>query len=276
MDVRPADERDFEGIAEVRLSNGAAHDDSGVSAEYCRHLVEHERLWVAVESGRVLGYGGAVKVGDARLLSDLFVHAAAHGRGVGGAVLAEVLRGADHMFTFATDAPAAVPLYMRAGMVPLHPVITVEGDAQRVAGAVDHRYLRVIDIDVADAVAFERDVTAIDRRHTYEYWSRRSRSRAIAVTDGGETRAVGAMRIGEGWVRIEHLAVAAHAAVAPAIAAVAADAGSVSLTLTMRGDLEPARLLVELGYRVTDLAQYMASSPSLLPERVAVLHSGFG
>ena len=161
VDVRPADERDFEGIAEVRLSNGAAHDDSGVSAEYCRHLVEHERLWEAVESGRVLGYGGGVQVGDARLLSDLFVHAAGHGRGVGRAVLAEVLRGADHMFTFATDAPAAVPLYMRAGMVPLHPVITVEGDAQRVAGAVDHRHLRVIDIDVADAVAFERDVTAL-------------------------------------------------------------------------------------------------------------------
>jgi hypothetical protein len=86
------------------------------------------------------------------------------------------------------------------------------------------------------------------------------------------------MRQGEGFARIEHLAVdgdPASAAVT-AVAAVAAACGSDALHLSVHGHLPLARHLVESGCAVVDSAVFMATAPSLVAPQIAVVHSGFG
>jgi GNAT superfamily N-acetyltransferase len=278
MDVRKAGEHDIEGIAVARLSNGAAHDDSGASADYCRHLIANEHLWVAVEGERVLGFGGAVDVGRARLLSDLFVHSDSHGRGVGRALLTEVLRGAEHRFTFATHDPAALPLYMRAGMVPYHMVLALEGPATALSGA--DRGLRVREVAPEEAARWELDATGVDRANTYRYWADRDRSITVAVGEG-EPVAVAAVRTGPDWARIEHLAMPPSGSLMvdvelACVAAIALHLSRRAVQVSVHGNGRLARQLVESGYAVVDTSVFMATGNDLLSDAVIVLHSGFG
>ena len=282
MDVRRAVEGDIEGIAAVRRSNGTAHDDSGASADYCRHLMANEHLWVAVEAGCVLGFGGAVEVGRARLLSDLFVHVDAHGRGIGRALLTEVLHGAAHRFTFATHDPAALPLYMRAGMLPRHPVLALEVPAAALARTA--RGLGVREVGPAAAAGWELAATGVDRTNTYRYWACRDRSSIVAIGDI-EPLAVAAVRTGPDWVRIEHLAMlslepstdesGSLAAGLSAIAAVAEYAARPTVHVSVHGNVPLARQLMESGCSVLDTSVFMSTESDLLSDAVVVLHSGF-
>lgn len=284
MEVRRAVIDDATGIAEARLSNGSAHDDSGASAQYCAHLIEHQHLWVAVDDGRVLGFGGGVDVGGARLLSDLFVHAEHHGRGVGTALLTEVLRGAAQSFTFATHDPAAAPMYERAGMRRRCEVLTMEVAARALSAEAGPGGLRVGTVNEAVASALETESTGVDRGPTYAYWARRSRSHTLAIDDGNDGPiAVCAVRSGGRWARIEHLAITrpdhridVDAGLELAVlAAVAQQLGCAELHVSVFDTRPVAALLRRSGAEVVDTALFMSTSVDVLHDRVMVIHSGF-
>lgn len=275
---------DTAGIAAARLSNGPAHDDSGASADYCRHLIEHEHLWVAVDGDRVLGFAGGVDVGAARLLSDLFVHADEHGRGVGKALLSEVLHGAAHMFTFATHDPAAAPMYERAGMTRRCEVLTLEIPRSLLDPRNSTARLEVRSVDPDRAARLEAESTGVDRTGTYRYWAGRSHSHTLAISDPEGVVAVGAVRVGVHSTRIEHLSftsgvsrgMSAGEFEFAVLAAVSGHLPGDELQVSVLEERPVAALLQRDGAVVTDTAVYMSTTSDLLSEHVMVVHSGFG
>lgn len=268
MRIVRASEAHLAGIAAARLSNGPAHDDSGADAGYCRHLLADGHLVVAVEDDRVLGFGGAIDVGEARLLSDLYVHADAHGRGIGTALLDAVLAGAHERFTFASDDPAALPIYARAGMRSWWPLLSMRGTVRSlpVDGAVAY------DLDIAHAAQFEQRLTGLDRSATFRYWAGRSASRTVGVDIGGLV-AVASVRMADRTARIEHL-VADDRPAAAAVRAVAELVGRDDVHVYVPGSQQLSVALIRAGFVIDGMQVHMSTAAGVVPGALQVVHPG--
>lgn len=131
------------GVLTVR---GATDDDDGAVAQiahlgdadtppsYLAFVRSAGRLLVAERDGRVLGFGGMVPVGDGEtavaMVTDLFVHPQARGRGIGTLLLDHLLRRHPRRMTCSSSHPAALPAYVRVGMEPRGRVRYWRGRAQ--------------------------------------------------------------------------------------------------------------------------------------------------
>lgn len=271
VEVRAANEGDLAGIAAARLSNGPAHDDSGANPDYCRHLIRSGHLVVAADQGAVLGFGGAVDVGSARLLSDLYVRADAHGRGIGSALLEAVLDGASSRYTFASNDPATIPLYTRAGMLCRWPLLTLEG----LAAALPAGVTSVERCEARSAAAIERDITGVDRTADHVYWSGRPSSQALVVRSAERLVAAGSVRTHADGCRIEHL-VARSGTELDAFSAVVAAAGATRVQAYVPGCHPLAASLLAHGFRVVDTGLHMSTEPGAVSAAACVLHPGLG
>lgn len=277
IETRRATAADVDGIAAVRLSNGPAHADSGANPAYCRHLIDNEHLWVAVDvSGDAVGFAGAVDTGEARLLSDLFVRADAHGRGVGSGLLRAVLDGADERYTFASTDPAALPLYTRAGMRTRWTLLEMSGPAPLVGstGAPDVEVRRV---DAIAAAAAELEMTGVDRSSAHRYWASRNGATALVVTgpEGVVGVAVVAEEASGAGLRIDHLVSADH--MAPAVmAAVVGEWAPDRVHAYVPGSTEFAAWLLAHRFVVDDISLHMATAGIGVHPLLAVVHPGLG
>jgi len=225
---------------------------------------------VAIDEGRVLGFGGAVDVGGARLLSDLYVHREAHRRGVGRQLLAAVLHGAEARYTFASNDPAALPLYARAGMLARWPLLSMRGAAAALPdGAV------AAEVSVEEAAAHELLLTGQDRSSTYRYWAGRVPSRTVEVVRGGRRVAVAAVHVGEGGTRVEHLVCEPVDAVV-ALGAVAALFQSAHVHVYAPGCQWMSVALMERGFVIDDTQVFMASAAEVVHPLLQVVHPGLG
>ena len=271
MDVRPATEADGPGIGAVRDAIGGQHDDSGSDAGYRAHLLAHGRLYVAVRGGEVVGFGASRDIASHRLLSDLFVHPDLHGGGVGGALLAAVLEGADDRFTFSSTDPRALPLYARAGMRPRWPLLYLRGPTPDLgeAGGVD-----VEIVGPVEAAAAEAAITGDDRVVEHRYWAARDGASAAVVSAAG--RAVGAVssiRKGD-ECRIEHLALLEDVDAGAVVAAVARRSGAPVLRAFVPGPQPLLGWLLDRRFVIDDMDLFMSSDPAAVPARLAVVHPG--
>jgi len=271
VDVRPATEDDGAGIAAVRDAIGGQHDDSGSDAGYRAHLLEHGRLFVAVRGGEVAGFGASRDIGGHRLLSDLFVRPDLHGSGVGGALLAAVLDGADLRFTFSSTDPRALPLYARAGMRALWPLLYLRGAAPATGQGAP------VDVDAAPAdevAAVEQGITGVDRLIEHRYWAARRGATAAIVSVSG--RAVGAasfVRRGD-ECRVEHLAVEDGVDAGAVVAAIVERSGAPVLRAFVPGPQPLLAWLLDRRFVIDDLDTFMATDAAAVPDRLAVVHPG--
>jgi GNAT superfamily N-acetyltransferase len=270
LEVRRANESHIAGIAAARLSNGPAHDDSGANADYCRYLIADGHLFVAVDGGDVLGFGGAIDIGAARLLSDLYVHREAHGRGVGSALLAAVMGDSTQRLTFASNDPAALPLYARAGMVAWWPLLAVSGTRSSLRPALG---CDAFDVSVHQAAEYELVATHLDRSATYRYWAGRSSARTLAVERDGRRIAVAAVLVDSLHVRIEHL-LAHDADALDALAAITHLLGVESVELYVPGCRAFAAKLFEHRFVIDDTSVFMGSTIDLVAPMLQVVHPG--
>ena len=271
MDVRPATEADGAGIGAVRDAIGGQHDDSGSDAGYRAHLLGHGRLFVAVRDGEVVGFGGARDIGGHRLLSDLFVHPDLHGSGVGGAVLAAVLDGADLRFTFSSSDPRALPLYARAGMRPLWPLLYLRGPAP----AVEHG--PVIDVDgvgADEAATVEERITGVDRSIEHRYWAARTDATAAVVSVSGRPVGAASYVRRDEECRIEHLALEDGVDAGAVVAAITRRSGAPVLRAFVPGPQALLEWLLDRRFVIDDLDTFMATEPSAVPDQLAVVHPG--
>lgn len=276
-EVRAATLDDVGGIAVVRLSNGPAHADSGANPDYCRHLIEHEHLWVALDDGgAVVGFAGAVDTGGARLLSDLFVHADAHGRGVGSGLLGAVLEGAARRYTFATTDPAALPLYMRAGMRTRWTLLEMSGPATAF-DTVSTAGLTVERANVDSATSAERELTGLDRSSAHGYWASRPGAETVVVTSATGLVGVAALaRKGYGGaIRIDHVATVG-VPVPAVLAAVVHAVGARSVHAYVPGSTECAAWLLAHRFVVDDISLHMATDDAEIDPALVIVHPGLG
>src|SRR5436190_17343305 len=94
MIVRPATLDDFRGIREVSIAAGQPTVESGADADYVKLLLATANVAVATDQTDGMIAWGATRDGQlGSLLSDLFVHPAHHGKGVGQAMLRELWPG---------------------------------------------------------------------------------------------------------------------------------------------------------------------------------------
>lgn len=274
MEIRDATIADVGGIARVRLAiDREAHDDSGADAGYCRHLIDTGRLLVGVVQATVVGFAGAIDVGDRRLLADLFIDPAVQGSGVGRALLTEIFTGVDDRFTFSSSDPRALPIYARAGMLPHWPLLYMQGE--RLALPAPHG-VEVGPISPDDAAAVERTLLGVDRSAEYLYWAARAGSTTVQVRRGTEVVGVAAVRTRGDIARVEHL-VTAEADDLDVFAAIVRQSSSAERVLAyVPGPRRLTRLLLDSGFQVIDADTYMATEQRIVPDQLMVVHPGLG
>ncbi len=132
------------------------------------HILRTGTSVVAETDGRVLGYGSSWARGEDWFLASLFVDPAAHGRGLGSALLDAVWTPASRRRTM-TDAiqPISNALYGGRGLVPATPLLTFQGRPQ-----IDEPLLErgAADLGRIDELAY-----GFDREVDHLHWSRHAR-----------------------------------------------------------------------------------------------------
>lgn len=265
--IRPAAASDIPAIRLIL----AAHDeddpasDPDIVGPYLHHLIARHRALVAVDGRLVVGYGATVETAVSTHLADLFVHPDRLGQGIGRPLLEALLDGAPRRSTFASRDPRALPVYVRAAMLPLWINLYLAGDASA---------LPPVDPDlVVDAVRpahmaeIERRWTGFDRRVDHTFWASRPDADAFQVADRDGPVALGHARAmsGSRARSLGRLVIRPDAdAVTPIIAALRRAGRDGAVVTTVPGPNPAVRVLLEHGFRIEDHDQAMASTADLI------------
>jgi GNAT superfamily N-acetyltransferase len=269
FDIRvPADD-DLPAIREILAAHG--NDGAIVIADvvgpYLQHLIARGGARVAIEDGMVVGFGATIDTGRAVHLADLFVRADHLGQGIGRPLLAAVFGDAQRRTTFASDDPRALPIYVRAGMLPRWASLYVEGPADRLPAAPATLSMR--EATAAELAAVERSWTGSDRSDDWRHWTTQPDADSFTVLDGDEVVAIATARVRQASpVRVlNRLVVHPDLGVdpVPVTLAAIARAGRGGLVMScIQGPSPVLRPLLDLGFRIADRDQFMASEPDLV------------
>jgi GNAT superfamily N-acetyltransferase len=280
--VRTAGEADLAAIAAVTIATGQHDDWGGANPAYVRHLLGHGRLVVAELRGQVAGFGAVQQLGagpDAvSMLCDLFVEPAAHGRGCGRAMLADLWSDARNKMTFSSLHAHALPLYTSFGLDAWWPLLYMHGDTRQLPSLNEWTLESV----TAGAVAgYERAWTGTARAAEHEAWSARPGGESILVSRrDGEVIAAAAV-INRGPDRgIVHLALSptvddgtAAGAVLQTLAQLAGPAAQIA-GVCLPAPHPAVRPLLAAGWQSDEFDLFMATAPDLLDPRRAVPSPG--
>jgi GNAT superfamily N-acetyltransferase len=283
--VRAADERDLPAIAAITLATNQHDEWAGGNPAYVRHLMNHGRVVVAEVAGQVTGFGATQRIGTGSeavtVLCDLFVDPAAHGHGVGRAMLTELWSTAGRKQTFSSRHAHALPLYTSFGVDAWWPLLYLEGDPGRLAVPTGWR---VEAVSAEQAARFEQEVSGTDRTADYEAWAARPGAESVQVSSGAEVIATGTVLCSGPEAGIMRLAIrpvrddgTAAAAVLTGLAGLTGVAGLTGLagltgpaSVCLPAPHPAVRALLAAGWRVTDFDLFMASEPGMLDPRRAV------
>jgi GNAT superfamily N-acetyltransferase len=269
FEIREAAESDVPAIRAIL----AAHGNDGeivvadVVGPYLLHLIVRGGARVAVEDSEVVGFGATIDAGRSVHLADLFIRPDRIGRGIGKPLLAAAYGDASRRTTFASDDPRALPIYVRAGMLPLWASLYLEGPADRLPAPP--RSLRTEPATPDVLAATEGAWTGADRLSDHRFWSSQPDADTFMVIDGEDVVAIGSGRARQASpVRVlDRLVVHPDAAVDPVPATFAALAraarGGVILAC-IQGPSPVLRPLLDLGFRIADRDQFMSSEPDLV------------
>jgi GNAT superfamily N-acetyltransferase len=271
--VRLATAADLEGIARVLAANGEALDQPGVVGyPYLEFLLERGRVEVANVDGVVVGFGSVIRVGEASMVTDLFVDPGHHGQGIGTALLSATLGDAQLRLTFSSADPRALPAYARAGMQPTWPSHYVRAEPAAVARLAADTALVAEVATVDETAEAGRALTGIDRRADFAFYAAQPDAAGFVIRDRGAVAGVAwAHRDDEGHGRaLAHASIAAGAdAARVAAAAFRAAARDDSVWGCVPGPHPALAQLLEAGAGIVDRDTYCTSDPGWLdPERI--------
>ena len=244
----------------------------GPGVHYLDHMLQRGDMWVAERGGAITGYGAAIRLGDARMLADLFVDPAHHDRGLGSALLEAALGDHQPRLTCSSSDPRALSLYVRAGLRPWWPNLYLEAPA----GASDRLPLApdvtIHPAGLDETAALSQSFTGIDRRADYAHYRSMPGGAGFVVRQDGLPAAVGWGRPGATSGRTLH-----HAVIAPTADPIQAALGAIR-AVTPAGEPfhgcvpgpHPALpILLDAGYRIVDRDTVCASDPGWLdPVRI--------
>jgi hypothetical protein len=228
--------------------------------------------------GVVVGWGASIEVGGPhrRFITDLFIDPVQQSKGVGRAVLAPLVDGADERFTFSSGDARALGGYIRAGMRPWWPVLymTVPGAALREVGEdANGGRITAERADVAETARWSETWTGMDRRADFEYDARLPDAAGWLIRERGEAAAIAwsrRRRDGSGRTLVHATMAPSAGPLAVTLAALRAAAdGSGSLSYTIPGPHPAVSWLLDRGARIVDRDTYCATDPALLdPARI--------
>jgi hypothetical protein len=234
------------------------------------------RVVVAELAGSVVGFGAVEQIGagpDAvTMLCDLFVDPAAHGRGLGRAMLADLWASAGRRMTFSSLHSHAVPLYTSFGLDAWWPLLYLHGPT---AALPIINEWAVESVAPGVAARYEGRWTGADRLADLQAWTAGSGGESVLVSRDDEVIAAGAV-INAGPDRgITHLAVSpatddgqAAGVVLMTLAQLGGHAGHARVCLPAP---HPAvRALLAAGWRSDEFDLFMATEPELINPRRAV------
>ena len=267
--MREATEDDLPAIREILAEHGTEGPIlvADVVGPYLRHLLGHGRARVAVEGDLVVGFGATIDAGQAVHLADLFVRADRLGQGIGRPLLAEAFGDAEQRTTFASDDPRALPIYVRAGMRPWWASLYVEGPAARLPAPPSGLTIR--DAGPEELAGIEESWRGHGRLAGWQHWAAQPAADLFDVLDGTEIVGIGDARARQASpVRVlDRFVVHPDAGVdpVPVTLAALARAGRDGIAVAaIQGPSPVLRPLLDLGFRITDRDQFLASDPGLV------------
>lgn len=271
VEVRPATLDDLPGIEAVAIATDQSAQGTAADPRYDGHLLTHGRLVVATEADEVAGYAATVDVGGVDQLCDLFVLPERHGEGIGRRLLDQVWSGAPDRSTFSSQHASALPLYIRAGMRPLWPLVYVRGEVSSLP--TDERALVVHVVSAAEAAETEEGLGGGPRRPEYEYWAVRPDARLLVVRDGSEVIGVGATGGQGADQEVSHVRCKRPTEAMEVLTAILQQlAGPVLVAVPGPNLALPT--LVDSGWRIIDVDYYMATSDGLVDPSLVFPHAG--
>ena len=249
----------------------AAHGNDGpvvtvdVVGPYVRHLIDRHRALVTVEDERVVAFGAVADAGVAHHLADLFVAPDRLGRGIGRPLLAALFGDAPRRTTFASGDPRALPLYVRAGMVPLWPLIGLRGAADSVPEPEPG--IEVVGAEAGELSALEAAWSGHGRPIDHAYWGAAADSDPFLVLEWGRPVALGYARARQSApVRVVARLVVRQDAdpVGPALAAIRCAGGGGLVDVGVPGPSPVLPVLLRAGFRIDERDTFMASDATLV------------
>ena len=271
MNLRPARPEDVPAIAAVMTSVGEPMEWPGLPGwPYLEHLVSRARVTVAEVDGAIVGYGGSIGVrsDDVRFVTDLYVQPSWHGRGVGQALLADILSGTREALTFSSANPHALPVYVRQGMRPWWPVLYLAG----MLGPILPERIEVVASSVEETARLSTLWSGVDRTADFRHYAALPEAAGFVILDEGNAAAIcWAGRDHEDPGRFVY-----HATIGPdadpartALAVWAAASGGGRLLAAVPGPHPALATLLEAGARIEDRDTFCATDPGLLdPARI--------
>jgi GNAT superfamily N-acetyltransferase len=274
--VRAADESDMTTIGSIAVATGQHDDDGGGNPAYVRHLMDHGRVVVAELDGKVAGFGAAQPTGTGpatvSMLCDLFVDPAAHGRGCGRAMLADLWADPQPRMTFSSLHANALPLYTSFGLDAWWPLLYLHGETGRLPAI---REWSAEPVTAGLVASYELAWTGAERLSDHQYWAARPGGQCLLVSRDAEVIAVGTVISSGEYRGIVHLAMSPAADDATAAEAVPLTLAELSgpgheLAHVCLPAPHPAvRALLAAGWQFGEFDLFMATDPGLLdPRRV--------
>jgi GNAT superfamily N-acetyltransferase len=275
MNVRPADAADLPAIASILEANDEPVSWPDVPRPpYVEHLLTRPglRLVVGELDGTVAGVAGSIEVGSParRFLTDLYVDPGRQSRGLGSAMLREVMAVADERMTFSSRDPRALSAYIRSGMRPWWPLLYLEGEAARL-GAHD-RGVEERPADEDESARLSKAWTGIDRSVDFAFYARLPEAAGFVISIDGRDAATGWARreLAEPGRWLDHASMAPGAdPIRAAFAILRAAAAGERIGAAVPGPHPAVARLLEAGMRIDDTDTFCATDPGLLdPERL--------
>jgi GNAT superfamily N-acetyltransferase len=277
VSVRPAAERDLAAIAGIAVATGQHDEEGGGNPAYVRHLMEHGRVVVAELGGKVTGFGAVRQIGTGpaavSMLCDLFVDPAAHGRGYGRTMLADLWVGTQPRMTFSSLHANAVPLYMSFGLDAWWPLLYLHGQTARLPTV---NGWAVEPVPPAAVAGRELAWTGADRLDDHRSWAARPGGECLLVSREAEVIAAGTVITSGADRGIVHLALSPVVDDEAAAAAVLATLGQLAgpghevAQVCLPAPHPAVRALLAAGWQFDEFDLFMATEPDLLDPRRAV------
>jgi hypothetical protein len=168
--------------------------------------------------------------------------------------------------TFSSDDPRAMPLYIKAGMLPRWPNIYLDSEGRRIPGA--ELTLDARPVSPSDAAEVEVSFGGADRSRDWEHWAGQPGGQSFVLEDAGRPIAVGnsrdRRRSAGRWMDRLILEPGLSDLVSPVLAALDFGGRGQPISIAIGGSHPAARVLVDAGFRMFDRDTFMASDDGLL------------
>jgi ribosomal protein S18 acetylase RimI-like enzyme len=254
---------------------------------YLAHLLDHGRVLVAEQGGRIAGFAGLAARDGVAFLSDLFVRPDAQSGALGGALLRAILPEDGVCCTCSTSDPRALALYIRAGMRPCWPqyLLHYGADGRREdANTFLASGYEIVESDATDPdfATWEAEIGGRQRRDDLSFWAAAQGGQFIWFRRGGATVGYAVIRLHGGTVThpaaitLGPLGVREQRDALPCVLAAVtwARGRGEELCLMIPGPHPALAPLLERGFRIVDSYTFVASDGGAFADPQRYLSSG--